>query len=183
MWKYILIILFLFFAIREINLMDSSIHLTPDQKRVVVDDETLLSKLITLIKRKTSNTKEYEENIAKEYKIKKQEPTTQIQAEEETFSNLSLQKIETNQSVPTKPSTKPQVKQKDKISTQIPQQKHKQKIKKRSQPHEVKEVKLQTLETLEKKESDISKKNPNDLPKSFQNAQERVNAILREMKR
>ncbi len=204
MWKYILIILFLFFAIREINLMDSSIHFTPDQKKVIVDDETLTSKLITLAKQKTLNDREYEENIAKEYKIKKPKPPLPPEEErekkeeirDETFSNLTLQKIETNQSsqeiTPALDKIEQSITKNDKID-KVKESENNISTAKISQPipktiskeKEIEKPKQQpqNLETLEIKENDEPFKSPNGLPASFESAQERVNAILREMKR
>ncbi len=49
MWKYILILLFLILAIREINLMNQSLYVTPDNK-IVVQDKTTLTRIKTLIK-------------------------------------------------------------------------------------------------------------------------------------
>ena len=48
MWKYILIALFLLLAIREINLMNQSLYITPDNK-IVAEDRTTATELKKLI--------------------------------------------------------------------------------------------------------------------------------------
>ncbi len=91
MWKYVLIILFLVFAIREINLMNNSIQLSPDHKKIIVDDETLTTKLIALAKQKISHPKD-QQNIAKKYKIKK--PSLSEAMDEKNDQNNQNQDIE-----------------------------------------------------------------------------------------
>ena len=49
MWKYILILLFVILAIREINLMNQSLYVTPDNQ-IIVQDKTTLTRIKTLIK-------------------------------------------------------------------------------------------------------------------------------------
>ncbi|RUM66955.1 MAG: hypothetical protein DSZ05_03445 [Sulfurospirillum sp.] len=50
MWKYILIALFILLAIREINLMNQSLYIAPDNK-IVAEDRTTATQLKKLIKR------------------------------------------------------------------------------------------------------------------------------------
>ncbi len=54
MWKYILIIVFVLLSIREINLMNQSLYITPDN-RLVSEDKTTASELKKLIHKLKSN--------------------------------------------------------------------------------------------------------------------------------
>lgn len=84
MWKYILIIIFFLLAIREINLMNESLYIAPDTHQVVTEDKTLLStvkhvihknvvKLETAIISKPK--KEPQENRTKEHPAPKKQET------------------------------------------------------------------------------------------------------------
>ncbi len=49
MWKYILIIAFVLFAIREINLMNESLYVAPDTHKIVVEDKSVIGKVVKVI--------------------------------------------------------------------------------------------------------------------------------------
>lgn len=52
MWKYILIIAFVIFAIREINLMNESLYIAPDTHKIVAEDRTVIGKVEQVIEKK-----------------------------------------------------------------------------------------------------------------------------------
>ena len=52
MWKYILIIAFVIFAIREINLMNESLYIAPDTHKIVAEDKTVIGTVEKVIVKK-----------------------------------------------------------------------------------------------------------------------------------
>ncbi len=186
MWKYVLIILFLVFAIREINLMNNSIQLSPDHKKIIVDDETLTTKLIALAKQKISHPKD-QQNIAKEYKIKKPSLSEAMdEKNDQNNQNQDIEKIikttEQNSSISDQitQSIIKEEQNKTALSEKSPPPLKPTKSLKQIEPANIKSL---NLEKLEREEIKKSPKIPNDLPPSFQDAQEKVEAILREMKK
>ena len=58
MWKYILIIAFLLFAIREINLMNDSLYIAPDTHKVIAQDKTVIGKVVQIVEKKIEKSEE-----------------------------------------------------------------------------------------------------------------------------
>ncbi len=52
MWKYILIIAFLLFAIREINLMNESLYIAPESHKVIAQDKSVIGKVVRIVEKK-----------------------------------------------------------------------------------------------------------------------------------
>ena len=52
MWKYILIIAFVIFAVREINLMNESLYIAPDTHKIVAEDRTVIGRVEKVIEEK-----------------------------------------------------------------------------------------------------------------------------------
>ncbi len=116
MWKYILIALFLLLAIREINLMNQSLYIAPDNKIVAEDRTTAteLKKLISHIKQNEFLIKE-PETIQETNKTSAKEAIEQTVAQtEQTPTTYGL--TETN-------VTSPQPKETN-ISTQEAEETH-----------------------------------------------------------
>ena len=160
MWKNIAIILVALLIIREINLMNESLIISPDAKKVISEDKTILSHIISFIKyEKALFFKDIPAPIIKNT-TKKELPTLdEIQPITSTIE--TLQDIESNNTtaIP-KPITKKQKMEPEPIVNK-----------------QIKEP--ENLEILEKKE--IAVKKQNILPATYQSAEARVFAILHEM--
>ncbi len=157
MWKNVAIIIVALLIIREINLMQNSLILSPDSQKVIANDQTIISNIASFIKHEKDlffKKPFKDKNNSKNKKVDKNLPT--LDDMEPILSNLkSLEDVE---SIST--------------SQNKPQQTLKQtKIK----PHQ-KENKIESLALFEKNETKT-----NNLPTSYQSAQEKVFAILHQM--
>ncbi len=59
MWKYILIVAFLLFAIREINLMNESLYIEPTSHKIITQDNTVIGKVVEVVEKKIHQPKPY----------------------------------------------------------------------------------------------------------------------------
>ena len=88
MWKYILIALFLLLAIREINLMNQSLYIAPDNK-IVAEDRTTATELKKLI----SHIKQNEFLIKEPETIQETNKTSTKETTEQTPKTYGLTEI------------------------------------------------------------------------------------------
>ncbi len=158
MWKNIAIVIVALLIIREINLMNGSLTISPDTKKVISDDHTIISYVISFIKQeKALFFKESSTPMTKKPKKKKLPTLDEVQP---VLSNrVTLQDIESNNTaalpkqIIKKQETKPLF------------------ARKRKKPI--------NLEIIEKKEKTLNKISA--LPTSYQSAEDKVFAILHEM--
>jgi hypothetical protein len=186
MWKYILIALFLLLAIRELNLMNQSLYVTLDNKIVAEDkttasefkklinklehNEFLLSEPDAIVEKNTSSKDQTKEESSKSDKIN---PSTS------TLSDIKLP--EENQTSNMNKVLTSNINEKNLTKQKI----HTTPITKKSNQSEKNSVKAKTTVAHIQKEkvAKLTEKTTlHEYPERFKSAQERVQAILREMK-
>jgi hypothetical protein len=180
MWKYILIIAFLLFAIREINLMNESLYIAPDTHEVVVKDKTVIGKVVKVV-----------EKIEKIKESKMDADTRQSKPESQTAPSLSRFEEQNNSAKQLKKlsstDTEPSLQQIEKEAQHAAPKQHlsshptgsaynTQRVKKISSKRD-KKVTINPPVLIYK-----SKHNEQPYPETYQRAQEKVNAILRQMR-
>ncbi len=155
MWKYVLIVLFVLLAIRELNLMNQSLYITPDNK-IVVKDKTTATELKKFINKIKHN----------EFLIN----------EPETIQEINI-------STPKKP-----VKQEQNTTAQSPLL--------HNEPEKINKITAnpfsktttfankfqETTNKHNKEQSEPLTATPSDYPEDFENAEEKVRRILKQMR-
>ena len=169
MWKYILIALFLLLAIREINLMNQSLYIAPDNK-IVAEDKTTAAELKKLI-----NKIEHNEFLIKEPETIKE---TNISAQEKHIAHQPVQSS-IPKPVPEQNSTYSPIIHEKTAETNKTSTKPKPLFKSSAPETGFHEVTKQKAE-----EQPVSIKSaPSDYPENFDRAEEKVRQILKQMKK
>jgi len=165
MWKYILIVAFLLFTIREINLINQSLYVEPNTNQIIVEDKTILSKVLRAVTVLKTELSPYRRagmtTVIQTHENESPEPTDENNTKIEPLYANTLANIpaKDNQSLSSADSSKPEeivIKPIAEIN-----------ISKIQKP-----AKMENSRVVES----IS------YPEGFESAQERVNAILKEMK-
>jgi len=189
MWKYILIVIFFLLAIREINLMNESLYIAPDSHQVVTEDKTLLSTVKHVIHKnvvKLENAiiskpkKEPQDNRTTEHPAPKKQETP-LQPAPKMISTEEVNRSTPKIPLPAKAKEHP-LPDLSTIESQTP---------KPVPQHTTKKTSLPTPEPQHAKPKPavpLHAAAPHPLPAKpkidpYKSAEERVKAILEEMKR
>ncbi len=214
MWKYILIIAFLIFAIREINLMNESLYIAPDTHKIVSQDKTIIGKVEKVIEKKILKKMEKREKTAKGTATSSEQNRTQTETNvtenitpktKASLPNLSIVEERNLSTSPktTLPSSLEEVEKEIEKKTGKPVVLRKPApMKEATEPKaakaetSVQESSKSNMTTSAKKElarnvvahteQNITKKPKKEVqhyPDRYKNAQERVKAILEEMRK
>ena len=195
MWKYILIIAFVLFAIREINLMNESLYVAPDTHEIVAKDKTVIGKVVKVVEKieeiKTRKSKKTDTAAEKPQQARQTEEV--VEKSSETAPSLSHFEEQNNSA-----------KDVESLPEPLPSEPTLQQIEKEAQhitpkpsipshmPTKTKELYAPvTAKPQPPKQEEpapppaIHKQIPKQtsFPDAYQRAQEKVNAILEQMRR